>query len=76
VFITLTPAFLATQKVEIRKTVIQSQPRQKVPKIPFQPKKKAKSCGLCLSFQLCGKHKQEDQGPDLSRHKCKTLSPE
>jgi hypothetical protein len=58
---------LATQEVEIRRIMVQGQPRQKVGESPSPPK--AGHGDLCLSSQLFKRSKQEDYGPGWTGQK-------
>jgi hypothetical protein len=47
---------LAIQEMEIKRIAVQGQPGQRVGETPSQPIK-TEPCGMCLSSQLCRKHK-------------------
>jgi hypothetical protein len=65
--------FLAIPEVKIRRIIDQGQPRQEVFKTLSQPIK-AGYGDVCLSFQLCRKHKKEDHSSGQPGYKCKMVS--
>jgi Fe-S cluster assembly iron-binding protein IscA len=64
-------AILVTQEAEIRRSQFKASPGKNL-QVPISTIK-AGCGGVCLQFQICRKHTQEDCGPGQSKHKLEVL---